>query len=706
MRAWILVVAAAALACPACGDGSDGAAEAPVVPAPPVPEKPCADGFEVLAGDAGCAPVRPTAACTPGTRAALGSTACVPVGTTVCAPGFITDPSGWGCDVVVAPVACASGSGTRERFGSTACTPVSDCNAPFPPAGATVFVDAAFTDGQLDATHVRTITEGVTAAPAGATVAVESGTYVEKIALTKRAITIAGRCAEKVIVKQTDAVIGSGMDIETGHVVTLKNLTFRGFRSAIAIEGGKTKIDSVILEDGLNAGVTAANDGTEVSLTNVVIRGMKVKPGAQQAFGLYATFGSHVVVDDSVFSSNEFINVGSTKIATKLTVSRSIIRDGKSFGPAASYGLGVYVGDSGSATIEESAILDNSTDGIDIFSSPGDTSTGILRRSIVRGTKVAAGIGRGVEVTGSQMLIEESTVRGNALTELLVSAGATLDIRSSTLLGLPPKDAKDRGVLGLVTESGTTKASSLAIVQSRSGVLVQRTGRVEMDGSLVQATRPSEVVYEDSNWIGLGIFVESKASLLLTKSTLQDTRTVGVIVTGKAEINDSLIQGTRAGLDGFGGRGLSVQNGGNATVARSAFVDNVETGVVTMLKGSTLTMTASTVQDTNVDPQGEYGIGVLVGDDAFATIDACTITGSKSIGVAVAVAGATMTKSTVSRNAVGVHAQGGTALQEGDGEGDGRILLVSPTTRFVENGTRVGSGIVPLPTEVIGPRSR
>ena len=41
---------------------------------------------------------------------------------------------------------------------------------------------------------------------------------------------------------------------------------------------------------------------------------------------------------------------------------------------------------------------------------------------------------------------------------------------------------------------------------------------------------------------------------------------------------------------------------------------------------------------------------------------------------------------------------------EGDADVDARSLMISKDTRFVENETRVGSGAVPLPAPVLGPK--
>src|SRR5205085_374296 len=105
------------------------------------------------------------------------------------------DASGWGC-VDYKSVGCDGA--TRESAASADCVPVGNCDAPFPPAGAIV-VDDSFTDAQVDATHFKTISAAIDAATAGATVAIESGTYAEEIKIGK-SLKLVGRCAEKVVI--------------------------------------------------------------------------------------------------------------------------------------------------------------------------------------------------------------------------------------------------------------------------------------------------------------------------------------------------------------------------------------------------------------------------------------------------------------------------------------------------------------------------
>jgi len=682
-----------------CSSSSDASA-APVDAADAAaPDAVCADGFVPLAGGAGCTPVLPPASCAPGTRAAIGSATCAPVGVTACAPGFVVAKSGWGCDPVLPPAACAIGSGTREKLGSATCVAVSDCNAPFPPPGSTVFVNAAYADAQLDATHFRSIGAAVTAAPAGTIIAVDSGTYSEKVTLAKRAVSIIGRCTEKVVMQQVMGVIGSAIEANTGDDFVVRNVSFRGYNAALGILGGKARLDSLVVEDGLLAGVVAGNVGTQVQLTNVVIRGMKARPGGVDAFGIFASAGAAVTVDDSVLASNEYANVAVTKPGSTLHMTRSIVRDGIPLGASRAFGVGVYAAESGAVTVEESAILDNSTAGFDVFSTADAKSSGTLRRSVVQGTKRdgAKNAARGLDLTSSHVVVEQSTIRANVEFEMIASQGTDLTISDSTLLGADPVGPTERGATGIIVDSATATVRSLAIVSPRAGVEIQGTAKVDMQGSLVTATRTAPSFYENGRYIGTGMVVESKASLVLAKSTIEGAHTAALATSGHADLSEVLVRGTRAGGDGQFGRGVSAQLGGVMKLARSAVIDNLEAGVFVSLGGASLAMTASTVQTTGLDGDGHFGVGVLLGGDVSGTIEDSTITDSKGIGLAVASAGAFVGHSTISRNAVGIHAQEGTTLTTGDVPGDPLACVVSSDTSFVDNATRVGSGVVPLP---------
>lgn len=196
----------------------------------------------------------------------------------------------------------------------------------------------------------------------------------------------------------------------------------------------------------------------------------------------------------------------------------------------------------------------------------------------------------------------------------------------------------------------------------------------------------------------------SRLAQELENSTVDATKTGGLLVVGHANVEGSLVTRTRAGRDGLGGRGISASDGGHVSLVRSVVIDNGETGIAIFSGAPTLEMRDSTVEQTDFDPSGAYGIGVLFGDRATGTITTSTVVSSKGVGVAVAAAGASVKSSFLSRNAIAVHVRGGSSLAEGEGTGDPRTLFVSSDTVFIANGSRVGAGEIALPG-VLNPAS-
>lgn len=695
----------------ACGSsgGDPAGGSTPTTPPADVTPATCADGFHPIDGGGGCEPTLPKAACAAGSAARIGADACVPIGVTACAKGFVTHASGWGCDAVLPVVAC--GAGTRERLGSTTCEAVTDCNAPFPPPTATLFVKASYTAAEVDAAHFRTVTEALAAAAAGATIAVDAGAYNEKVTPAK-SVTIIGRCAEQVIFATNDGT-GPGLRIENVDVVA-KNMTFRGFQGGVAAFGSKTSLSGIVVEDSILNGISASNAGTALSLSNVVVRGTRLPVANNQSFGVVAQKGATIDIDDSVIADNDFANVVSTGANVHAHVTRSIIRDGRppttgTF--ARSFGVGFYVSNGGALSLEESAVIDNAADGIVVSkgTSAGAAASGTITRSVVRGTKhdPVRDIGRGIEVgNASTVIVDQTTSFGNAEVDLLVTEGGSGDIHDSTTFGSAGDDPAVLAGAGLlVSTAATAKVRSLAIFSARGvGIQVQDHATLDFADSLVLGTRAQPKLDAKGHDYGFGITVGTGSTLTATRSTIERATAVALLSDGASLALDGvLIRQTQGSRRGESGRGISAQDGAKVTVVRSAVMDNLEAGIILIDGAGSLTLTDSTVSNTKHDPSGNFGIGVLLAGGVAGTITSSTITGSEGIGIASSASGALVSHSTLSRNTVAVHVQDGASLFESDTASDDPLAVaVSKDTQFVDNSTRVGSGTVPLP-QVLAP---
>jgi hypothetical protein len=250
----------------ACGE--EETATAPPSLAPP-PEA-CAAGF--IPDPRGfCIEQVVAETCAAGTRPKIGSTKCEPVGwTTSCPAGLEKDPSGWGC---ADRRADACEGATRESASTGRCIPVGDCNAAFPPAGAIV-VDDSFTDGQVDATHFKTIAAAIAAAPAGSIVAVESGTYAEELTIDK-SLELVGRCAAEV--KLTPGALGTtdpGILVENkASGVVIKGLTIEGphIGGIDVYFGSDALIEEVVVEGSKLWGIIADASTATIKRSKIAV---------------------------------------------------------------------------------------------------------------------------------------------------------------------------------------------------------------------------------------------------------------------------------------------------------------------------------------------------------------------------------------------------------------------------------------------------
>ena len=632
----------------------------------------------------------------------LGSTSCTPVGVSSCPSGFVAAAGGWGCDAVLPATACSGA--TIESLGSTTCQPMPGCDAPFPPPGASLFVSAAYTQAQLDATHFRTLGDALAAASSGATIAVDSGTYSEAIAPTSP-VTVIGRCAANVVFQPPTAMAG-GILLNGASPVRFANLTLQGFLGGVAVFGGSLELDSVVVQDSKYVGAAVANTGSQLTLSGVAVRGTTAAPGDTQTFGLFVGNGGAAKVTGSVFAGNQYINAGvagQPAGGASLEMDSTVVRDGKPFG-AMGYGWGVYASGQVTVSFTHGAIVDNTGVGLSLYGTGAQAPTkGSLVDSVVRRTGLDPQnpVGFGAQVVNGTLDVKNTTIADSAIVDLFYAQGGSGTVTDGTLVGSP--DATTLGPIGLEAYDANVHLQGAAIVNTRVGAQIQAASVAKIDGSLIEGTKTSPAgYYQNGAYIGVGLFVETKAQASVSASAVLGAHTAGVIALGQLTAQGLVVSGTRAGGDGVGGRGFSIQRTANATIQGSAIVDNVEAGLVVMNGSPVLSLTDSVIDRTGVDASGRYGIGVLLGGGSTGTIVTTTIRGSQSVAVVASAAGGSVGTSVVTDNTVGVYVNDGTSLVQ-DGDAGPRTLSVSSDTMFVGNTTNVGSGVIPLPSGLVGP---
>ena len=329
----------------------------------------------------------------------------MPVGWTDCPEGFALDGDDdvgrRGCRAIIPPRACSGAA--RDALGG-ACLPVGDCAAAFPPREATHFVDDSYGPEELDETHFDDIVPALQAAPAGAVIAIESGVYSAIVQLAEP-VTLVGRCAGEVTLVGDDEHLGflvSGVDD-----VVLRGLTLGHFVGAVAVdEGGSVRVEDSVFEGNGVAAVIASGAGSRVSLSRSVVRDTAAIPAARNpGAGVLAQDGGRVEITESALVGNALSNLTVFEAGSEARVERSVLRDGVlqptgAFTGDGGYGLYVYRG--GRADVLETAIRGSATAGIQVMrasqSSPEVVSHLDVQRSDITGVtdNAIGGVGRAV----------------------------------------------------------------------------------------------------------------------------------------------------------------------------------------------------------------------------------------------------------------------------------------------------------------------
>jgi len=647
----LLVALFGALGTLVLGCSSNNESSAPPVETPPVTMPVTCEASEELV-DGACQPLLPTASCQPGTRAALGSSTCAPVGTKACVAGFVAHKSGWGC-VPVLPKAACKGA-TRDSLGSTTCVPVGSCTAAFPPAAATLFVDATFTAGQVDATHFTSVRAAVESAKANATIAVAAGTYAEALDVTK-SVTLVGRCAEKVIL---DAPPGAAA-IKAGAKLVASGITVRGGAPGIdVLPAVQVSLADVVLEQNLRAGI-AATDAAVVDVTRSVIRDTRTVTKADLTNGVFVDVDAKVTLDETAVTGAADAGLGATGGAT-ITLRRSVVRDIVKRADGVG-GTGARAFEGATISMEESAVTNTIGTGVLVGKTKGVMK---LVRSTVTDTKPdprfleGFAIALSVTFTGTLEAID-STVADNALSGIAVNhIGSQVTLDHCVVVDTVSGSDFGLGISGSASNGAVLKATSSAFIGSTGMAMyaLHENATLELDDSLVSGVALS---------------------------------------TGGAKLGA-----------GRGGSAVAAIDGAHVSLRASTIQGCHELALGALEPGTTMLVDHTLVTDTKPNVGSLFGHGLMGRRKAAVTVRDSLIEKSLGIGLAFSGASASVTRTTIRGNAVGIHVQDGSTLESGAEAPeavDPLVVFVTDDTRFDGNETRVGSGVVPLPDIVLPP---
>lgn len=687
-----------ALLVPACSD------EASQAPRPPGDDPGCLGAscgacpapFVAHPSGDGCIEVA-AATCGDGSMPLFGDTECRPVGWVGTCPAG-TQAEAWGCIDVQPAEPCAGHE--MEVLGYTDCQPIGDCAAPWPPAGATHFVDAGLLPGDVDATHFTSIAAAVEAAPNGAVIAIEAGTYVESLEVT-RSVELVGRCAAHVIL---DSPAGDAPGIAVFGVdgVVVAGITVRGHRAGVGTLGGQVTVRDALIEDNWLVGVVATEGGRAVVERSRVVDTHEL--GGEFGHAVSCEGGSSIEVFDSALVRGTSHAAGAIGAGSSVAITRTIVRD--TLPGAANVGKGIAVEGGATGAIVDSAIVANQSANVSVS---GQGTTLSLSGSVIRDATAAfAGEGgNGLQVfEGAEATVDDSAFIANAGWGLVSqNAGTQLVVNGATVRGREGS----RGLGACALDGASLDLRDTAIVDVRdAGVLVENPGSFLLaSGVLVRGTRLMDPVAG----YGFGAFAAFGGVLEMVRSTLSDNDRVGLLVGGDdaiggggsvAHVADALVlRSVPIGAAAVFGRGVEVIHGGTLTIERSAIVDNVEAGLGAGMPGSSLSAIEVVVRGTRA--AGGFGHGAMALGGASLLLRGSHLSDNGATGLLFSASAGVVEGGTVAHNAIGIHAQDGSTLEEVGQVPEGLEPLrvrVDSRTRFLANGTRVGSGSLPVPLAV------
>ncbi len=694
-----MVVAALAVAVAACSSGGSGGGAAPDPNGDGGAGSGCPEGFAKDPALGACTEVA-AAECPGGSMPMIGHADCQPVGwTSACPEGFEREPSGWGCLDRFKTKAPTCAGAQREDLKSGSCAPIGDCNAVFPPANAKLFVDPLVTE---DATHVHTLAQAMAKAKPGDIIAVESGTYPEVVDLTVDNVSVVGRCAEKVIFKGPVAGIGgsrAGMFVSGTKGAKASGMTLTGFSGGVLLEGGDLTAEDILVDGNDLLGVYLRFGAKATLRRSKVVRTRRGTGALGSASVVYD--GSVLTFEDSAVVDNYFRHAtvdgaDSALVATNTVFARNTKLSGDE--------VAISLVKGGRAKLMRSAVLDSYGSGIRVegAGSLAELEESVVRRSI--GTVAdSSGIGVAVFTGGRATLVSSAVTDHPSVGVYAGKGGGVVTLTNSELLGIPVGGKVDFGRCASASETGRLEMTNTAVVGCpQAGVGLQFGASGMFDGLYVKDSWPTKEQGIEK-YGGFGLLVEESSTATVMRSSFVGNSLAGMTSVKSATVTAEavLIRDTQE-LPGLtAGSGVQLAQDGTMTMTRCALSGNAQESVLVASRGH-FVMSASTVHGTRKSADGMFGHGVTVFTGASVELTDVVIYDSEAVGLISDGGSALVRGGTFARSLVALHAQNGASIAQSDATGDlaAGEVRISSTTRFVDNASRIGNGIIPVPAPI------
>jgi hypothetical protein len=307
--------------------------------------------------------------------------------------------------------------------------------------------------------------------------------------------------------------------------------------------------------------------------------------------------------------------------------------------------------------------------------------------------------GRGVEAwDGARLTVRRSSIeRASESGVLSLGAGSSVDLEDVVVDETRVNSDNTFGFGIAVTQGGKLSTRRVAARFNLTvGVIVTDP---ESHAELVDTVIADTDVDPSRSSMGRGLQVQEAATANASRITFARNTEVGAAVfhpSSRLDLAESLVTATRGSTLAGIARGLAVQEG-TLVVKDTLVLDAIQAGISVAAEGE-LRLDHVNVARTKADRTDGFGHGVVADTGRIFATDV-QVRKSASVGWAIRNAGASIVRSRVEDNAIGL-ATSGAAIEERanvPAAPEARKVIVSSDTVFSGNGTRVGSGTLAVP---------
>lgn len=581
---------------------------APAAPAAPSLE-PCPAGWTLSAGEpAECLPWPDDApAACEGPRALL--------------------PGGGGCDPIGLP--CPESGDWPDDL----------------PANGVLYVRPDGTDGAAGTRDdpFGSVRAALAIAQAGDVVALSVGTWDEAVHVPE-GVTLRGACAEGTILAVDTPGQQAVVDVTRGDVV-IRDLSITGVMYGLLVHGrlAAVRLESVLIDDTMTHGI-ALLEGAHLDAEDVVVRGTRSREGfGDLGRGLNLEAGSTAVLTRLAVEANHEVGIFVAEEGSSIELSDSVVRDTLPQDATGVLGRGVEAELLATATLARVVLERNHSAG----AFAGDEATLDLSDVRILDTRSAAdaeGAGHGLDGYGDAIVTARRIViRGAADAGIDMSEGSRGTVDDLVLEDVGPRASDGAFGRGLSSQGGSRLEVRRAIVarSHSAGAFAGGEGtELVLTDVAIRDTRPQP----SDDGYGRAIDAFDRAQLTVDRLHASDSFDVGVaLVETVATLRDVVVERTLPRLaDGTIGRGMVLQGGAAVTLERAIVAESTEAGVAVLGEGSHLDATDLLVRDTASAPLGA-GRGLAVQQGGTATLARVRLQTSREVGLFVSEVGSVVT---------------------------------------------------------------